>query len=288
MKVKVHKNAQGFLDDTRAVLERHESSNSLMLGICDQLVHHPTRFTADPYLMTIQDEQGLILAAIMTPPHNLILFSNREALELGINRLIDDLVQAEWQVPGVIANRKIAKLFADIWNAKNHQKIEFKRRSTLYELREAKSIKLAPGHLRLANLKDLDLIAAWWQDFVRVIDQPITLEKAQHSALDRINHGDIFIWDLGVPVSMAMKVRPTRSGGSLSLVYTPPEYRNNGYATTFISELSKRLLAEGWEYCALFTDATNSPANHVYERVGYLPIDFFDEYSFSSDSSAID
>ena len=66
----------------------------------------------------------------------------------------------------------------------------------------------------------------------------------------------------------------------MGLVYTPPEYRRRGYATACVGELSRVLLESGWEYCSLFVDAGNASAIHVYERIGYRPIDDYDDYSF--------
>ena len=79
---------------------------------------------------------------------------------------------------------------------------------------------------------------------------------------------------------MAAKTRPTRNGGSVSLVCTPPDLRGRGYATACVGELSRLLLESGWRYCALFADLANVAANRVYQRVGYEPSCDYDEYVF--------
>ena len=52
----------------------HDDKNLLMLGICGHLIHHPERFRAAPCLKMVEDENDLILAVVMTPPHKLIVY----------------------------------------------------------------------------------------------------------------------------------------------------------------------------------------------------------------------
>jgi len=44
----------------------------------------------------------------------------------------------------------------------------------------------------------------------------------------------------------------------MKLVYTPPEYRQKGYATTTVAELSQKSLDMGYQFCCLYTDLKNS------------------------------
>ena len=48
MKVKTYIDAEIFLRNTYVELESNEAANSLMLGICGQLIHHPERVKAAP------------------------------------------------------------------------------------------------------------------------------------------------------------------------------------------------------------------------------------------------
>jgi uncharacterized protein len=70
-------------------------------------------------------------------------------------------------------------------------------------------------------------------------------------------------------------------GVSVSAVYTPPEQRRKGYATACVAALSRRLLASGYDYCALFTDLANPTSNDIYYQIGYRPVADFDEYRFT-------
>jgi len=67
---------------------------------------------------------------------------------------------------------------------------------------------------------------------------------------------------------------------AVSLVYTPPERRNRGYASALVAALSQHLLDAGWQFCVLFTDLANPISNSIYQRIGYRPVSDFDEYDF--------
>jgi predicted GNAT family acetyltransferase len=47
------------------------------------------------------------------------------------------------------------------------------------------------------------------------------------------------------------------------------------------------LLKERWEFCALFADVKNDPANCVYTRIGYKPICDYDEYGFLGEAPTL-
>jgi predicted GNAT family acetyltransferase len=52
-------------------------------------------------------------------------------------------------------------------------------------------------------------------------------------------------------------------------VYTPPEHRSRGYASSLVATLSAERLASGRRYCYLYTDLANPVSNRTYERIGY-------------------
>jgi predicted GNAT family acetyltransferase len=65
-------------------------------------------------------------------------------------------------------------------------------------------------------------------------------------------------------------------------VYTPPEQRRRGYAGACVGALSQLLLAEGRDFCVLYTDTSNPTSNHVYQMLGYQPIMEASVYTFGA------
>jgi predicted GNAT family acetyltransferase len=70
---------------------------------------------------------------------------------------------------------------------------------------------------------------------------------------------------------MASALGSTPNGIRLGAVYTPPEFRSQGYGTALVASLSQLLLDSGHRFCFLYTDLSNPISNKLYMRIGYLP-----------------
>ena len=129
----------------------------------------------------------------------------------------------------------------------------------------------ASGHARPVTADDVDLFAAWMSGFhaEAVPFEPVpsreVLEKTAASG------GYSFWVDGGRPVSMAGIVRRSRSTAAVAGVYTPPELRGRGYATSVTAAVVDRIFAEGKRTACLYTDLRNPAANRAYARVGFAP-----------------
>lgn len=90
-----------------------------------------------------------------------------------------------------------------------------------------------------------------------------------------MNTGDwtesVWVWENDdIPVSMAHCAADSAPLGWISSVFTPPEYRKNGYATALVAALS-RYMAEKGKTCCLAVDVRNEKAYRIYRRLGYVP-----------------
>jgi hypothetical protein len=251
-----------------------------MLGVCLRLIRYPDRLKTPPCLKAVKDESGLVLAAMMTPPHKLVVYGHQGDLDEGARVLVEDLVSQGWKVPGVFGPREAARRVVERWAEITGQRCEVERQQRVYELRKVKDLVPGCGRLRLATVAEVELVAGCRYAFHVEVFGGADREEARRAAELGIENGDIYLWEDDTPVSMAMKTRPTRNGVSVGLVYTPPELRGRGYATACVGELSRRLLESGWGYCALFSDLSNVAANRVYRRIGYEPTCDYHEYVF--------
>lgn len=280
MNVEHYRGAGRFVERTRAVLESNEAANSLMLGLCDTLVVHPERYKAAPCLKAVADGQGLVMAALMTPPHNLIVYGHRGDQGAAARALARSLRRGRWDPPGVFGPGEAPAMVAAAWAKEAGRWFSLASRQRVYEVRQVLVPAPDRGRLRSATEGDLELVTGWHYAFHHELFGRTDREQAQKAAEARLRAGDIFVWEDGQVVSVAMKTRPTRNGISVGLVYTPPELRGRGYATACVGELSRQLLGAGWKFCALFADLANPISNHIYERIGYRPVCDYEEYRF--------
>ena len=64
-------------------------------------------------------------------------------------------------------------------------------------------------------------------------------------------------------------------------VYTPPEARRRGYASSAVAAVSRDALGTGAHTCMLYTDLSNPTSNKIYADVGYRRIAEWEERVFT-------
>lgn len=283
MEVRWHDRVETFLDLTQTDLEQNEALNNLMLGICLRAKSDPN-YSPDIKLATISAGDTLLLAATMTPPHNLILFSNEDRVEESLNILADSLIEQNIHIPGVIGEKKLTEMFSTLWSRRISCTRELLTALRVYVLKTVNQNLIGPGIFRAAEERDLDFVIPGRLRFQIEcgLEENPNLEQSAKHVQERIKAGSLFVWeDQGQVVSMAAPVRSMHRVAVIGLVYTPKDLRGKGYATSCVAALSQHLLNSGYEQCALFTDLSNPTSNSIYQKIGYEPIGDFDSYRFN-------
>lgn len=261
-----------FLNRMVPFFEQTEVLNGLMFGICLQLKQNLFTYGGQPFLAIIEDQAGIQLAALMTPPYKLQICTPTSVSASSIEALTQGLLANAWSVPGVGGEKCLAKAFAQAWATVRGCGYHIVMQQCLYELRQVQAIASAPGTFRQATPQDMELAIAWDQAFHADCFGNAEPNRAAHLLEQRVVHGNLFFWEDPMPVSMAARTRPTRHGESISYVYTPPEHRRRGYATSVVAALSQRILDEGKQFCCLYTDLANPTSNSIYQKIGYAPV----------------
>lgn len=274
-----------FLQQAQSALLQNEAANNLMLGICLRLRNYPERVRQAPFLFTVESEPHRIeLAAIMTPPHNLILHCAEGFDPAALDMLADHLVAHSWEIPGVMGPLPHSEQFANLWARRTGRTAHVQMSERAYELRRVQAPRPAPGQLRPASEGDLPLLAEWTRAFHHeALGEEMSVEEAREMTAQRIDDRQLFAWDAGEPVSMAAITRPTFHGITVSLVYTPPQLRGRGFAGNCVAALSQRMLDSGYRFCTLFTNLANPTSNDIYQKIGYRPIADFNVYRYEND-----
>lgn len=269
-----------FEEKIQTLLERDESANSLMLGVTQQLVASSSKQTSPgPLMITVEDDQGVTAAGLMTSPYCMILYSEPMKLSESLSILVDNL--SKTSIPGVIGKKYIVKAFSDLWIKRFGGSARIHRDGRVYQLNRVKQTPKVSGVMRLATSSDFDLVSEWARDFdIEALEGEEGDAVIEHTR-QRIEQNSVYLWQDGIFTAMAINARNTRHGSAVSYVYCPPALRGRGYASALVSALSQNLLDRGADFCTLMTDLKNPTSNHIYQAIGYEPVCDIQEIHFS-------
>ncbi|HAA26485.1 MAG TPA: GNAT family N-acetyltransferase [Cyanobacteria bacterium UBA8553] len=293
MKLNHFEDVNEYYDRVKPYLIQHEAHHNLIFGMIDSLRSQPEYFTHPPYLVTVQEDDHVATVAIRTPPRKLVLSrtaaSNsanvpNASLNLqALNTIAQDLHARQELIPGVIAPVDEAQAFVQAWQAVTSQSYRLAMRQRVYQLESVKPVHKANGHFRQATLADFNLLVNWCQKFYQEASGEATKYDETKRTIDRhLKKNALFLWQDKVPVCVASFSGLTPNGIRIGFVYTPPQYRRNGYASSCVAALSQTLIDRGHKYCFLFTDLANPTSNHIYQAIGYQPVADINDYVFES------
>ena len=271
--IRIHASANDYLDIARPFLEIEEAKNNLLIGLATALSKDSHYYgKRDPLFITIQEDGECICACLCTPPKNLILNCNRIDDDRILNELVAFLVNQNLDFPGIIGPKDIVLKFNKLWEEARNITARIQYKELVYRLDKVNDIEISPGHLRQAQPTDIDLISEWIFRFNEEALEPISMVQARHNTNRKINEGAFYIWETDRPVSMAGWTRPMFNGVTISAVYTPPELRGNGYASSCVARLTELMLMK-YKFCCLFTNQANPTSNSIYQKIGYVPLE---------------
>jgi GNAT superfamily N-acetyltransferase len=283
IKIRRHPDVRAFLARAEHWLLREEQRYGLLLGIASQVAGGAHRYRAPIYWATVEEEAAagsavsgdgaareaeIVGCVFRTPPHQVGVTSLPAA---AIEPLVASLRESYLNLPGVGGPETTATAFADAWTARFGGQWWIEQRQRLHSLTRVTSPSApAPGTLRLALVPDVPVARAWMAGFIRDT-------RVRHVSADTaerlIEEQRLHFWMDGEPRCMVGAVRETPNTTGVSAVYTPPPFRNRGYASVAVATLSRQLLDAGRKSCFLYTDLANPVSNAVYARIGYEPID---------------
>jgi uncharacterized protein len=288
--IKHYYKAADFLAQAGKFLLKDEAHYGLIMGIANSVKENPNRYgTETPWFCSVSADlkatsrlgAEMYAAAMRTPPYMVILAYFSGSLDIIANELVTAVSRKYKTVPGVVGDKKLADVFAGKWCGKYGLKVVHSQVQKVYKLVKVNDIPMSPGKLRPAVETEKELVKKWAHGF----HLDCFGEKSRNPEGDPSAHlaqGDIFFWETdGKPVSMAMKSRATEKGMSVGGVYTPPELRGKGYATSCVAELSRLILQSGKMFCTLYTDMANPTSNTIYKKIGYVEIADSAQHEFS-------
>lgn len=287
VKVSVPTSVEDFLALAGGFLEIREAENNLIFGICSTLRTSPEIFAQPSLFRVISDGSGsVVAAALQTPPWNLVLswMDDLEAVDALLPTLRDQ------PLPGVLGPTESTARFAARWTEATGQAARIDVAERIFRVeRLIPPERPASGSWRTAAPADRELVARWMLAFneeaspeAPPADDWLTIADRWIAGLQR----RLYLWeDDGEVVSLAGAGGETPHGIRIGPVYTPPERRGRGYASSVTAAATADQLSRGRRFVFLFTDLANPTSNKIYRQIGYEPVCDVDMYRFSDSAT---
>ncbi len=262
--------------------KRTRPSTISPLGLLGRLLDEPRLYGFDPTFVVAEDRGQVVGCLLRTPPHGVVL-SRCDRLDA-----VDDIAEAVLGIhddlPGAVGPIDVVARFARTWSSLTGAEARLGIRQGVHVATAVADLPRAPGRMRSAGAADVPVVLRWLDGF---------FEEALGGVSHREDAGETYrrreadpdgawlVWDDAGPVSLAGYGNPTAHGARVGPVYTPPDCRDRGYATSLVAELTRERLSSGLEYCFLFTDLANPTSNAIYARIGYEQVADWDQWVFS-------
>lgn len=272
-----------FYEHVGTFLMRREAEHNLIIGLTSAL-RNGEFLENPPYLAAVEHDGEIVMAALRTPPYNLILSMTNDTA--AIQPLLEDVYSMYPTLPAVFTAAEWGEQLAQQWQALSGQTYKKDIAERIYRLERVNPVSGVAGRLRSITEQDRDLFKGWMMAFHQEAfgrpDEAIAEDTTRRMLRHLPEQQGGFVWEVdGQPVSMALYRGPTPNGFRIGMVYTPPELRGKGYASACVAAISQHILDMGRKFCFLFTDLANPTSNHIYQVIGYEPVCDIDIYKFS-------
>ena len=232
---------------------------------------------ADALWIRIEGAEGLIGAAIQTPPYSLLL------TDLGpdaTDALSAALTARRPTLPGVNGPDAAAERFVARWRDSIECEAKVRMRTRMFSIDTVTAPAPPPGYARLAGAADTELLLTWMRDFGDTLGTVDTWDRA--TLMKRLHDGRRFwLWTVAdEPVAMAGASPPVLGVSRIHMVYTPESLRGHGYASALTAHVSSQLLKEGLR-CMLYADVNNPTSNRIYQNIGFKALGDTVDYRFT-------
>lgn len=263
-----------------------EAENNLVLGLITGLKGGRTFGPLSPYFAVVLSGDAVVAATMRTPPFNLLLTAGTDPDAVPV--IVEDALLAMPETPGLSGPKELAARAAELWSRRTGASARVIMAHRIYRLTHVIPPQRSAGAARIARDDDRPTIVDWFQAFVReaLPTGDASRENAEATATHWMRSGAMWIWDDGGLVGMAGAGGRTPNGIRISAVYTPPDKRHRGYASSLVAAVSQAQLDAGRRFCFLFTDLANPTSNKIYREIGYEPVCDVDEYRFEGPAAA--
>lgn len=216
-------------------------------------------------------------AALRIPPWPLLV---TDLDDDAAGALMDAWLARDPAVAGATGPSASVRAVAAAWAGRTGGTSRCRMREAMHLLEEVHGPERpARGFLRHATEAERDVLVRWEQAFAQ--EAGVGQEAhAAHIVDARLARDGQFVWDDDGPVSTLATSPEIAHTVRVGPVYTPPEHRCRGYASSGVAAVAGHALAGGAHRCMLFTDLANPTSNSIYAAVGFRRVAEWEEHAF--------
>jgi len=257
-----------FRARTERLLLADELRHSVPLGVLATIERDPSRF-AEHHHWLVEEAGGVVACALRTPPFHLLVMGH----PAGFDELVATVRADGVPMPGVNGFLPEAMEFAERWARATGTSTRTAMSMRMFSIDAVVPAPAAPGRMRAAREADRALVGEWARAFALETGLPEGPEQVASGLSAQLGADPgIAVWEVGSsPVALAGGRESSPGIARVGPVYTPPEHRRHGYATSLVAAWTSELLRRGMRRCGLFTDLANPTSNSIYQAVGYRP-----------------
>jgi len=228
-----------FYNRVSSLLHSKPCANNVIIGLL-QKAHAEL-----PFMFCVTENDKVLAAGMHMPPQPMLLAA--PMLDNSMDVVVEELSQLNYPFAETVMVSEYALEFAKKWEKRNLKiKAVLRENQRFHMLTEVRwnniSRKAEKGYLHLVGPDELhlhELCVKWYCCFAKDIHVTTTEEHARKSIMSKIAANSLFIWRTESEyLSMAGISATPPDSFRVGPVYTPPEHRNFGYATSITAYLT--------------------------------------------------
>jgi len=265
MPVTRHTDPDAFLAAFAPMAARGQASASFFTGWAHAMKRIPPAAGERVYLATCN--RGTICGAAIQRDDGPVIIGESDAA--AAIAFADDLARDWAGLQGVVGGLPATEAFAHRWRRLTGRTHRLRVRLRQHALDTVNEVPTAPGTPRTATEADAEWLIEGQCAFMAEVGLPDPPGRVRELLPKRVLRGEYRIWDHGKRVAFAGFNDAAPDFARIAPVYTLPECRGRGYATSLVAQMSRELLARGKRRLFLTTDIANPTSNAVYARIGF-------------------
>lgn len=269
IKIKLSPTNQDFITNYQNILDTYQEETQIFTANLESNANNEL-LPKVCYRGGVYCNDQLELLFLNANPHNLVLFSLNNNLP-AIEFLVKDLIANQIEIRGILSNNIVCDHF--IAEYSKVSPAVFTLHLAMNIMRLDNLIKpVLKGELIPSTLDNNDFIYNYLYNFSNEAlgERPTRAQLIEKYHGRIINHKFfIYINENKQKTSIIMLSRDLKDGKAITAVYTLPEFRGQGYATSMVYYACEYIFNQGFKYATLFVDKNNPISNHVYEKLGF-------------------